>query len=224
MTIHDLSEKLANHLSEITGDPKKAPILTYGLELIIGESVKIIALILTAYIFGLLIPVLLILCTSVPLRILTGGQHCSSSFRCLIGTIIIIPILAFSARLISTGMTQVQLLVFIFIESILFIGVLVKYGPGYSVNYPNPSTQILSKVKKHALIFLGSWLVVILLLCYFVDSNKLNALIITSTSVGVLWQGFLITPLGHRFITTMDKYLLLLKKGCLGGVKNVKKI
>jgi len=211
MTLHDLSKKIANKLAFKAGEPEKAPVLAYGFELLIGESLKMIILVLTAYSFDLLIPTVLFMSTYVPLRLLTGGQHCSSNLRCLIATLLIFLPLSLLAFHLSFMFDQIYLIFFAFVSSILFVHIIEKYGPGFSINYTDSLLKITNSIIKYCFLFLTLWLVIILILSYFMSNTELYSLILVSTTIGVLWQGFLVTPIGHRFIKGIDAGLLLLK-------------
>ncbi len=213
MTIHNLSEKLGNYFSQKIGQPEKAPILTYGLELIISESSKLMILLLLAYVCGLLLPMLLLLSTYIPLRLLTGGQHCSSSFRCLVSTLLFFPVLAFLASILPSFLEKIYLLAFAFGTSVLFVFILEKYGPGYSINYPDRSVHIIEKMKKYSFYFLIIWLTNILVLTHFIYNTSLYEIISASTAIGILWQGFLITPTGELLIKGVDSGLKSIKIG-----------
>jgi len=211
VSIRGLSLKLGDYLSQLINEPGKAPVLAYGLELIIGESVKLLILILSAYLMGLLTPMLFFLSTAVPLRVLTGGQHCSSSFRCLITTLIFFSLLVFLSESLIGIISGNYLLLFALISSVIFVIIIEYFGPGYSINYKEHSGALTRKVKKHTYISITLWLLVLLIFMYLVNDLKLQSLFITSSSFGVLWQGFLVTPPGHLFIRAVDNGLLLAK-------------
>jgi len=203
--VHELSEKLSNYLCQQAGNPEKAPVIAYGLQLIIGEFLKLTAIILISFILDLLTPVLLVMSTAVPLRVITGGRHNSSGLRCLITTLLTFPALAALATFLSNNLNILQLLIFAFVTSVFLVLILEKYGPGESVNYREPRVEITEKMKKYAFILVAFWLIAILAFAYLLSDLALYLTIIVSTSLGVLWQGILITPLGHLIVAGSDK-------------------
>jgi len=211
VSIRTISEKIGCYLSEKIEDPEKAPTLTYGLELIFSEIIKLTILLLVSYFFGLFTFTVIILSTSIPLRIITGGQHCSSSLRCQFGLLLTFPVLAYVAKIISYYINPVNLLLLALTSSVLMVLTLEKYGPGYSVNHPNPSQTLINKTKRYTYVFLISWLASVLSLVYFLNVFLTQSVIISSMSLGVLWQTFLLTPLGHQLILKVDKCLISLK-------------
>ncbi len=211
MTVHSLSERAGRYLAEKAGKPEQIPVLTYGLELIIGETVKLILLVLIAHVLNLLLPMLLIFCTSIPLRVLTGGQHCSSSLRCLIVSLAAYVGLGYLAVYLLSIMSPVNLLITAFLASIVMAITLDKFGPGYSVNYSNSSSKPAKAVTKLSFLFLATWLIAILGVNITVDNQTLCSTIIISTALGIYWQALMITPWGHKIINAADKGLCLLK-------------
>jgi len=211
MTVHSLSERAGRYLAQKAGKPEQIPVLTYGLELIIGETVKLILLVLIAHVLNLLLPMLLIFCTSIPLRVLTGGQHCSSSLRCLIVSLAAYVGLGYLAVYLLSIMSPVNLLITAFLASIVIAITLDKFGPGYSVNYSNSSSEAAKAVTKLSFLFLAVWLIAILGVNIIVDNQTLCSTIIISTALGIYWQALMITPWGHKIINAADKGLCLLK-------------
>ncbi|MBU7007272.1 accessory gene regulator ArgB-like protein [Phosphitispora fastidiosa] len=211
MTIHGLSERTGRYLAEKAGKPEQLPVLTYGLELIIGETIKLLLLVLIAYVLNLLLPMLFVFCTSIPLRVLTGGQHCSSSLRCLIVSLMAYIALGYLAVYLLSIMSPVNLLITAFLASIVMAATLDKFGPGYSVNYSSSSSKPTKTVTKLSFLFLAVWLVTILGVNITVGNQALSSTIIISTALGIYWQALMITPWGHKIINTADKGLCLLK-------------
>ncbi len=207
ITVRHLSEKASLYLAQKAGKPEQIPVLTYGLELIIGETIKLTLLILIAYVLDLLLPMLLIFCTSIPLRVLTGGQHCSSSLRCLVVSLIAYVSLGYLVTYLLIFMSPITVLLIAFLASIILAVTLDKFGPGYSVNYSNSLSRPTKKVIKLSYMFLAVWLVAILTVNVLVDNQALCSTIIISTALGIYWQALMITPLGHRLINSVDKGL-----------------
>lgn len=211
MSIHSFCESLGTNLSQKIGEPAKAPILTYGLELIIGESVKLMVLLTISYISHLLQPTIFIALTAFPLRIMTGGKHCSSNMRCSILTVSTFWILSWFTVKAMGLLNQIFLLPLAVVATLIFLATLKKYGLGDSVNYPNPNSQTVYRFKNSTLMFLSVWLTLVLALVFLASDYQHTSLIISATSVGVLWQSYMVTPWGHSFVETADKLLSLSK-------------
>ncbi|WP_418791190.1 accessory gene regulator ArgB-like protein [Phosphitispora sp. TUW77] len=207
ITVHSLAEKAGLYLAERAGKPEQVPILTYGLELVIGETIKLLVFIITAHFLDLLLPMLLLFCTSIPLRVLTGGQHCSSSLRCLVVSLIAYVCLAYLAGYLAALMNVTNLILIAFLASIFLVVTLDKYGPGYSVNYSNSSSDPINTVTKFSFIFLAVWLITIFAVNLIINNQDIYSKIIISTALGIYWQTLMITPLGHKLISAVDKGL-----------------
>lgn len=211
MSIHRISKSLAKYLCLRNGTPDIENTMTYGIELIISEAGKGLVLLTVAYLMDLLVPVGWILLTAVSLRVATGGQHCSSHLRCTVMTLLTFLSLSYFAK-IFVGFIHLNIwsLSCVFISSVLFILILETTGPGYSVNNPNPTTEMVNKVKKQSYLLITFWLLFAMLVFFFVKSSKV-ALVMVSVATGMLWQGFCLTGAGHQFIRGVDRFMILLK-------------
>lgn len=79
-----LAQKTAIYLTgELAMDPGKTDTLRYGLEIIYGTIIKGTALFSLAYLLGILPEVAFAMVSRVLYRLLSGGAHCSSYWRCL---------------------------------------------------------------------------------------------------------------------------------------------
>ncbi len=85
-------EKLCNNLTnkikyEIPGiDDERAEIINYGLQLVVGEIPKIFALLIIAYICGVLELSILALLFIIPYRTFSGGFHLKTHIGCIVAT------------------------------------------------------------------------------------------------------------------------------------------
>ena len=83
MSIHALSVKCAGYLArELGSDHRQEQRMAYGLEIILGEVIKVIILLLLAWLLGILPEILVLSFTASILRLASGGEHCSEYYRC----------------------------------------------------------------------------------------------------------------------------------------------
>lgn len=209
-SVNSLSSALAEKLTGITGKKDAVPKITYGLEMVIGETTKIICLLVTAYLINLLVPVIFLLLSIIPLRITTGGGHCTSSLRCLITSIVTYLMMAVAGVFMTRMLAPVYLLGFCLISFSLFAFLVDRYGPGHSVNYPVISQEIIEKIRRKVFMLMSIYTVVILNAFYF-DQGVTSSLILASAAIGVIWQSLMITTYGERLIAILDKSLLFAK-------------
>ena len=86
MSIHELSVRFAAYLAqELNSDQRQELRMAYGLEILLGEIIKLIVIISLSWMLNILPEVLTITVTAGILRLASGGEHCSEYYRCLIG-------------------------------------------------------------------------------------------------------------------------------------------
>lgn len=207
MSIKSLSCFLAEKLTDITRQKEMVPKITYGLEMIIGETIRIICLLLAAAFLDLFLPTLFLMLSIIPLRVITGGGHCTSSLRCLFATILTYLSMAVASVLLAKNIPLVFLLGFCLLSYCLFATIIDRSGPGYSVNYPNPSTELIETIKRRVFAVLTIYTIVILNIFYLAQ-NESSLIILASAAIGGLWQSLMITTYGHWLTAIIDKSLL----------------
>lgn len=79
-----LTKKIQNKMPEI--DDERAEVINYGLQLVIGEIPKTFALLIIAYLFGVLGYSILALLFIMPYRTFSGGVHLKTHIGCIIAT------------------------------------------------------------------------------------------------------------------------------------------
>lgn len=79
-----LVNKMRKEMPEI--DDERAEIITYGLQLIIGEIPKIFITLIIAYVLGVLKLTVLTIIFIMPYRVCSGGFHLKTHLGCIIST------------------------------------------------------------------------------------------------------------------------------------------
>lgn len=210
MSVKSLSCLLAEKLTDITRQKELVPKITYGLEMIIGETTKIICLLLAAAFLDLLLPTLFLLLSIIPIRVITGGGHCTSSLRCLFTTIVTYLSMAVISVLLAKNIPLVFLLGFCLLSYCLFAVIVDRFGPGFSVNYPDPSKELIETIKRRVFTVLTIYTLLILN-TFYLAQNEVSSIILASAAIGGLWQSLMITTYGQRLIAIIDKSLLFAK-------------
>lgn len=133
-------EKICNYLTrkikEKTPDmdSEKEEIINYGLQIIVGEIPKTIALIIIAAVCGVLKLSLLALILMVPYRMVSGGVHLKSHIACIVSTTCFYTGNALiSKSVIIPIQYKICLVIFIWIFSVVAIK---KYAPADTEEVP----------------------------------------------------------------------------------------
>lgn len=210
ISVKSLSDLMAEKLTDITGQKETISKISYGLEMILGETTKAICLLLAAYLANLLVPIVFLMVAIIPLRMIVGGGHCTSSLRCLITSMITYFSMAAASVFLAHQLPSVYLLGFCLASFFLFAFIIDRYGPGNSVNYPVLSQEMVEKIRRKIFTLMSIYTVVTLNTFYFVQEGILS-LILASAAIGVVWQSLMLTTYGQRLIAILDKSLLYAK-------------
>ncbi len=204
MSIHELSVKWAAYLArELEADRKAENRMAFGMELLVGELVKLALVISLSWLLGILPEVLTITLTAGLLRLSSGGEHCSAYYRCLIGGISCFTLLGAAVHFLnpSIGSTTLGLLA---AGGVLVSGVtLWRFAPGDTANKPIDTDAEKARFKKWALVTLGIYLVMMTIMMQVPSTRML----VLPMLIGILEQTFTVTPWGYRFIHAIDGLL-----------------
>ena len=213
MSINSLSSRIASYMAkELNYDRRREAQLVYGMELLFTTVLKVSCIMVLANFLGTFRETLLILVVSGSLRVVSGGEHCSAFHRCLIGGATVFLLISYFAKLISPVISY-QELVIISVTSIGFIiSILLKYAPGDTVNKPITEEEEKRRYRKLSLMVASVYLLAVFFLLFLRVFLDVAFLII----IGLLWQCFMITPFGYRFIRSVDSLLMFVPKGGRG--------
>lgn len=201
-------EKICNYLTrkikEKTPDmdSEKEEIINYGLQIIIGEIPKTIALIIIATVCGVLKLSILALIIMIPYRMVSGGVHLKSHIACIVSTTCFYTGNALiSKSLVMPIQYKICLVIFIWIFSLVAIK---KYAPADTEEVPILREKERKVKKTLSYIFMTISLIVAVVIRNQIIANLLI--------FGTLMQTIMIT----RFI-----YII---SNCKYGYEEYKKI
>lgn len=195
-------ERWAENIGRETG--QSSDVLLYGLKVIFNVILAYGLLISLAIV--LKIPhVIITALTYSSLRVVTGGAHASTSARCItIGTVIF---------LVLGYLTQIFLLdpqIYFstnFLVAIYSIGILLIaiYAP-LKIAGRTYTKKRVSKLRALSAVHLTVWLGIMLWFLQSFDSS-LSQLVVTSSAIGLAWQLITITPVGAKFIVSLERLI-----------------
>ncbi len=208
MSIHEVSVRCAAYLAgEIGGDSRQETRMAYGLEILLGEIIKMTCLVLLSWYFGILLEVLSITITAGVLRLASGGEHCSGYYRCLIGGTVCFLLLGWGTHYLNVFFTPPHAYIGIVLSLLVSWGVLWKYAPGETENKPINSEEERLKFRKVSLFLL---LIYGLVMMTFTNYIKLQPLVLP-IMIGMIEQSFTVSPWGYHFIHFVDRALIFEK-------------
>lgn len=206
-------EKISNFLAtklstELNLDNEKKQIIQYGMFAIIQIIVTVATVAFGGIILGVAIEALILMFTASTLRRYSGGAHATTPLRCLfIGTSICLLqaiLVVIADNLIQSNIILLILGALIYILSYYMI---TKYVPVDSVKKPIRSEAKKRRMKKGAKKIINMEFLIVLVLLVLMSWNIRNCQrYIFCIYLGVIWQMFTITELGHKLIYGIDSW------------------
>lgn len=184
--------KMRKQMPEI--DDEKAEVLTYGMQLIIGEIPKMLLLFVLGFVLGIGWYTVFAYIVLVPYRSASGGFHLKSHLGCVIGSSVFYYGVIYLSKFLVLDMIQKYILAFI---ALIFGVIMVSlYAPADTENIP-----ILSKKERKRKKILSYITLILTLLAGVIIQDQIisNILIIS-----VIVQTIMITRVAY--ILTNNKY------------------
>lgn len=203
MSYLPFSTRLASYLTARSGvSPEKEVILTYIIEVLIINLLNVIFTLMLGWVLGVFHVTLACLLAVILFRHTAGGAHSQSPIRCAFITILVFPIMGLSATFISTiNATFINGLSVIGIITILLSVIIL--APVDSSAAPIISDSRRAKLK--ALSLLIVCLVSLVLVNLSISSWEGAREIQSGLALSMLWTSFILSKLGHRFISLIDR-------------------
>ena len=210
MSIHELAVKCAAYLArELGSDTKRELRMAYGLEVLLGEIVKMVLLLWLAWMLGILPEVIFISIAAGLLRLASGGEHCSEYYRCLVGGTICFILLGWGVHNLNVFFTGSDAYITIVASILLSWSIVSKYAPGETENKPINSEEERAKFRRLSILIVSIYGLVMLLLMH----NYLLRPLVLPILVGMVEQAFTVSPWGYRFMHFVDGALNYKKWG-----------
>lgn len=204
MSIHELSVRFAAYLAqELDSNNQQEQRMAYGLEILLGEIIKLLTIVLFSWLLGILAEVLIITISAGILRLASGGEHCSEYYRCLIGGTVWFLLLGWGVSIINNIFNQATINITVGLLFLIAFVMILKYAPGETENKPINSRDEKKKFKKWSIVIMVIYIFVILLT---VTQSVLNNHTI-AVAIGIMAQAFTVTPYGYKFIHFIDRVL-----------------
>lgn len=175
-------------------DDEKAEIITYGIELIIGEIPKIFLLFVLSFILGIGWYTVFAYVALIPYRASSGGFHLKTHIGCIIGSSVFYYGIVYLSKFIILNLVQKYIIIGI---ALVFGVIMVSlYAPADTENIP----IISKKERKRKKILSYTTLVLTLTASVFIKDSVISNILI----FGVIVQSFMISRLAY--LLTNNKY------------------
>ena len=175
-------------------DDEKAEIITYGIELIIGEIPKIFLLFVLSFILGIGWYTVFAYVALIPYRASSGGFHLKTHIGCIIGSSVFYYGIVYLSKFIILNLVQKYIIIVI---ALIFGVIMVSlYAPADTENIP----IISKKERKRKKVLSYITLVLTLTASVFIKDSIISNILI----FGVIVQSFMISRLAY--LLTNNKY------------------
>jgi len=196
--IHNLAHFLAGKIAKGADREEDVDYIRYGLEITIGGFLKFFIVITLSLLFGVVKEMLTITISFAVFRILTGGVHMSTYFKCLTTSTILFFIPAYVFKNLETSNIPFIFHVFTFLFT---LSIILLYVPVESPNRPIPKEKQI-RLKWTSSFFIIFWFISTTTITTY-HSHSYQYLVIFS-SIGLVLQAFTLTPIGIRIFHNID--------------------
>ena len=175
-------------------DDEKAEVITYGIELIIGEIPKIFLLFIFSFIIGIGWYTVLAYVVLIPYRASSGGFHLKTHIGCIVGSSLFYYGIVYLSKFITLSVFQKYILIGL---ALVFGIIMVSlYAPADTENIP----IISKKERKRKKVLSYITLVLTLIASVFIKDSIISNILI----FGVIVKRFMISRLAY--LLTNNKY------------------
>lgn len=190
--VKKLSDSIALYLSnELQYDQEKKEIISYGLEIFLGESFKIIAGLILSLILGIFSYTLIGMTCFIGFRVFIGGAHNETYGKCFITSVILMLCMGVLGKYYYYVVNSNLWVIFI-IYGLACIATLL-WVPAGTEKKEIKNETLRKKMKIKTIFLLTSWM--ILMLC-ILSTNFYQY--VFSSILGVIFAFFFITPLAYK--------------------------
>ena len=204
-SVEKVSKKISSSISkELEFDNEKEEVINYGIFAFIQMFISIILVGIIGIILGVFKEALLVSFVTAILRKSSGGVHAGTpgSWN-VIGTIA------------SVGMGLVAKLINIDINGVILLGgitfciayiAIYRLAPVDSITKPIKSTDKRKRLKRSSLIIISIYFAIVVLNigCFLVFDKIVFITYTVCICLGVLWQVFSLTKIGHFVLKKLD--------------------
>lgn len=191
--IKRLADNISDYIScELNYADEKREVLSYGLQVFLGTSLKTLSILIFAYFLNIFKTSLIVSISFVVFRRIIGGSHLDTYSKCYFSSVFLMLSLGGLGKLISLEAINISILI-ILIYLLALVATILWIPAGTEKKMiKNKNTR--KKIKIKTIILLTIWAI----LCYYLN-HLYSSKYITSSLLGVTLAFFLVTPLGYRF-------------------------
>jgi accessory gene regulator B len=181
-------------------EQEKQEVINYGLVVLMNNTLALVIVLSIAYVIKAFAPTVAMVVTLMLLRPSAGGAHCNSIFNCNLFGIVFVPLFSYGAVLF---LKSPAILIYLYMGLSVLIALIGIVANAPYFTQKKPRAEVKSKtLKVRAIITLALASIVTTVLLFFDKANWSIGI-----SNGLLFQGFMLLPLGIRCTHTVDLFI-----------------
>jgi len=204
--IESISTKVGTYISSKAGNADKSEAVSYGCEIVIRSLIKVSIISLVSFLLGIFYETWTIIIFSALLRSFSGGIHCSTYANCLFTSTLIFTVLGLFTRTVSPLLTSSFTTAFLILSTLALYGIWFFWIPLGSDNRPLTEKKTNQKFIIYSAAVIGLQFCFSFCLLFFYKIPGAEGFVFAST-IGLLWQGFTVSPLGYHVVTKFDNII-----------------
>lgn len=192
--IKRLADNISNYMScELNYDDEKSEVLSYGLQIFLGTSIKTLSILIFAYFLNIFKTTLAVSISFVVFRTTIGGSHVDTYNKCYYLSVLLMLLAGVAGKVINLKVTYISVLISLIY--VLAVIVTILWIPAGTEKKMIRNKATRKKIKIKTICLLTIWI----LLCNYLNILELFRYA-TSSLLGVILAFFLATPVGYRFM------------------------
>ncbi|MCT4563897.1 MAG: accessory gene regulator B family protein [Maledivibacter sp.] len=188
-----LADNISNYISfELNYDDEKSEILSYGLQIFLGTSIKTVSILILAYILNIFETTVAVSLSFVIFRRIIGGSHVDTYNKCYCLSISLMILAGIAGEVIS--LEAPNILILILLIYVLAVIATILWIPAGTEKKMIRNKVTRKRIKIKTICLLTIWCLV----CNYLNNIELFRYV-TSSLLGVTLSFFLASPLGYKF-------------------------
>ena len=207
-TRRNTAGELAHYLAkEVNLNEQDAATVRYGLELILGSIIKVSVVTAVSWWLGITLYVLTALLTSSLFRLLAGGVHCHTYWRCVVLGLVTSVLIGSLAPAIGSMVDGESLLLLILLTVLVGLYGVQKWAPADNPNKPIINQKKRMKFRQLSFLYVIVWGGVLTALIFSGYQVQVTFPLAVASLGGFLVQVFSLSPVGYRLVGAIDSIL-----------------
>jgi len=200
-----LAYRCANLLmKQLKEDHEKRRVYYYGFTVVFGAILKGIIIVSVSYLLGILVPTLFIVLMFGSVRMIVGGSHLDTYWRCILTSLSFFIIIGLISKYTFIYWSSTSILVFVLLTFITAFTGILKWAPSDSPNRPITNEKEIRKFRNLSIIYGIIWFIAISSVSILNITGKLpnsSKIYIIASCFTLLLAIFAISPAGYKFFS-----------------------